>query len=170
MSDLPDLSRRNLLRRDQSLPPRLPWLVSENAFIDACTRCGDCIDACPTGIIQKGRGGFVELNFDKDECTFCQACVKACKVEMFRGFEQAPWSYWAEVQDNCLTHRGVVCHSCKDACEPRAIAIRPTLGQVARPQLDLDACTGCGACKSVCPADAVKIQTKARPSVTSKAY
>ncbi|GLS83842.1 ferredoxin-type protein NapF [Paraferrimonas haliotis] len=160
MSPLPDLSRRRLLSRDQALPVRLPWLQSEQAFIDACTRCGDCIDACPNDLIKKGRGGFVEVSFSNNECTFCKACVEVCTVDMFTDFEQSPWPYYAQISESCLTYSQVVCQSCKDACDPRAITIKPVIGRIATPSIDVNSCTSCGACISVCPSDAIAIQTK----------
>ena len=155
------LSRRSLLRGrlKPSEAVRLPWTLGEDHFTDHCSRCDACIKACPEKIITKGDGGFPALDFRQGECTFCQDCVDACPEPLFSDPKTtSPWGYKAIIQDNCLTHKGVHCQSCQDNCEPWAIRFPPRLGGVAQPQVDFDDCTGCGACITACPADAIKLQ------------
>ena len=44
---------------------------------DLCTRCGECVAACPMGAIDVGN----PLTTDEDTCIFCSACVKICPEE-----------------------------------------------------------------------------------------
>jgi len=137
-------------------PLRPPWALAEDAFAARCTRCGDCLGACPTGILAKGRGGFPHVDFTRGECTFCGKCVDACKPRaLARRGAAAPWTLKARIGDACLALQGVVCRSCGDRCEARAIRFRLAPGGVARPALDGAACTGCGACVAVCPAGVI---------------
>jgi len=61
----------------------------------------------------------------------------------------------ARVLSGCLAHRGVLCRSCADDCEPEAIMFKPILGGVARPSINPKSCTGCGDCRVSCPVNAI---------------
>jgi len=160
------LSRRNLLRgkfnaaqgKTAATAVRLPWSISEQQFTDHCSRCNDCISACPENIIVKGSGGFPEINFALGECTFCQDCVVSCSAPLFTDpTTTSPWAYKAVISDKCLAQQNVQCQSCQDGCEPYAIAFAPRLGSVSHPKIDLTDCTGCGGCVSICPTNAISI-------------
>jgi len=142
---------------------RPPWALAEPAFLERCTRCGDCIPTCPTAIVVKGRGGFPRVDFTRGGCTFCGACVDACKPRaLVRGAGAAPWVLAPRITESCLAARGVVCRSCGDRCEAAAILFPLVRGEVPRPQLLPERCTGCGACVGVCPAGAVTMAGIAR--------
>lgn len=155
-----DLSRRRLLTGrppSEMAPPRPPWAETAR-FVEACTRCGDCGRACPEAIVVAGSGGFPRLDFRRGGCTFCGACADACRQPVFGSRDGRPWFLVARLSERCLARSGVVCQSCGDACEPRAIRFRPALRTAAQPELDAGACTGCGACVSACPADAITVE------------
>lgn len=63
----------------------------------------------------------------------------------------------ARVGEGCLARHGIVCQSCRDVCPEGAMRFRPRLGQVAAPEVDLAACTGCGECVAPCPVAAIQI-------------
>jgi ferredoxin-type protein NapF len=157
MSQSIDQSRRNLFSRRKTNVIRPPWIKTDQLFTDNCTRCDKCITACETSIIKQGDGGFPEIDFSLGECTFCQKCVDACPEPVFERAQSLPWSITASIKERCLTYEGVWCQSCKDACDPRAISFIMAVGQVPKPVIDTDACNGCGACVSPCPADAIII-------------
>lgn len=140
---------------------RPPWAVNELAFLDRCTRCDRCIDACPTGILVRLDGGFPGVDFTRGECTFCADCVTHCEPRaLVRADAQAlPWAIVAEIGASCLATTGVECRVCGETCPASAIRFRPQLGGVARPQLDATQCTGCGACIAPCPARAIAMQS-----------
>lgn len=165
------VSRASLLRgRLRAAPPavRPPWALSENAFIEACTRCGDCITACPENIIQKGSGGFPEVSFAGGECTFCGDCVKACQPGALANAEDGslPWSLDVAIADTCLGSQGVVCRLCEEQCEAGAIRF-PRLGGAGVPIIDAETCSGCGACIAFCPADAISAHPRQRSEVAA---
>ncbi|PJG85979.1 ferredoxin-type protein NapF [Conservatibacter flavescens] len=138
---------------------RPPWAVDNQQFIEDCTRCGACIQACETRILVKGEGDFPEVHFDRGagECTFCQRCVTVCPQPIFRPLTEPAWFHRVEVSEACLTKKGIECRSCEDSCEMRAIRFKPTLGQVSQISLNLEDCNGCGACLKSCPTFAIKI-------------
>lgn len=141
---------------------RPPWAVDEARFVERCSRCNDCQSACEQNIIEKGRGSFPVINFDRGECIFCGACVERCltgalQKKDFNGRQQ-PWMLKAFISSGkCLNTKGVVCRSCGDRCVERAIRFRPQLGGKYTLEFDSDACTGCGACVAPCPVQAVTI-------------
>ena len=158
---MPLTSRRDFLRgRRTSTPPpqRPPWALAEADFTAGCSRCGDCLGVCPTGILVKGEGGFPAVDFSRGECTFCGECVAACMPgALSRVGGQAPWALRVCIGEACLAQRGVECRICGEACGASAIRFRPRAGGVALPQLDETACTGCGACIAPCPGQAIAV-------------
>lgn len=158
MSCARPLSRRALLfgrPAAEAAPLRPPWARPEAAFSQACTRCDDCIRACPESVLARGRDGLPRFDPQAGECTFCGDCAAACQHDAFRARDEIPWQLRAHVADACLPARGVVCASCRDACPETAIRIPP--GARGAATVDAGACTGCGACVGVCPVGAVSL-------------
>ena len=137
-------------------PTRPPWSLLEMDFVEACSRCGDCLSVCPEKILRKGRGGFPEVDFSLGECTFCGDCTKVCKTGALDTGRE-PWLLKAQIASSCLALKQVACRNCGEACPTGAIHFRLAAGMVARPEITTTACTGCGACVSPCPVAAVTI-------------
>ncbi|RME34750.1 MAG: ferredoxin-type protein NapF [Gammaproteobacteria bacterium] len=155
-------TRRQLLRgRTGNGRPvlRPPWAVPEEGFTDRCSRCGDCLTACPEGILRKGDGGFPEVDFGRGECTFCGDCLAACETGALAQ-RTPPWTAKAGIGQACLALHGVDCQICQEQCETRAITFTPVAGSVPRPRLDPGRCTGCGACVAPCPVTAIEVRAK----------
>jgi len=165
------ISRMQLLRGDfkgENQPFRPPWSLPEDYFVDYCTRCDKCIDACFDELIVKGRGGFPEIDFNKGGCDFCEDCLNACETSALKKIPQSqshsesylpPWQLKASIElTKCLSVNAIICRSCGESCEDEAIQFNLKLGGVAEPILDSEQCTGCGACFSVCPVQVIKIK------------
>ena len=160
MTDGVNLSRRGLFRGHLSAPKagiQLPWSVSWDEFVAGCTRCGDCLAACPEQILIKGDGGFPTVDFHRGECTFCTECVSACQAPVFRPTIQTPWEYVAHIEAGCLATAQVFCQRCQDSCEQQAIRFSPRLGRVPTPGIHAESCNGCGACVADCPVGSISI-------------
>ena len=165
-----DIFRRQLIRgriRGRHLALRPPWAPDEAVFVDACDRCGDCLRACPEGVIVQGSGGFPEMDFREQGCSLCGECVTACRGKALAGdpSRDRPWDTVAEIRADCLAEKGVVCRSCGEACDERAIRFALRVGGAALPRLDAGRCTGCGCCIGVCPVKAVRIRRGAAGTV-----
>lgn len=155
----PTLTRRSLLRglRSGADPIRPPWSRAEAEFVDLCSRCDDCIDACPQGVLRRGDGGFPQLDVSRAGCTFCGRCADACEEGAFATPRGEPWSVAAAVAQNCVESRGVSCRLCEGWCESDAIRFRPLAGGRATVIVEQGACTGCGACVAPCPVGAISL-------------
>ena len=140
---------------------RPPWARTGTAFTDTCTRHGDCLKACPEKIIAIGRGGFPTIDFRLGECTFCKDCVKACRSGALvppASEDTRPWNLRAVIEPTCLALNGVLCRLCEESCEAIAIRFRLVVGGGAVPGIESAACTGCGACVTACPSQAIAIR------------
>lgn len=158
-----DVVRRALMTGDaRAFVLRPPWSLDAEAFDRACTRCGKCVDACPTHVL-KIDAGIVQVDFADAECTFCGACAETCPEPAFdvaaRAADARPWNAVARIAATCLARLGIECESCGDACEAHAIRFRVHAGPVPDPRVDASLCTGCGACVRVCPATAIEVRT-----------
>lgn len=158
-----DPSRRSFLRGrpergTQAVRP--PWSLPEARFTQRCTRCGDCIQRCETGVLQKGDGGFPEIRFAAGGCSFCGECVEACKPGALHITPGAkPWLFKASIGISCLTRQKVVCRTCGEHCERGAIRFRLERGGIATPQVDPASCNGCGMCVADCPSHAITLHS-----------
>ena len=168
------VSRRQFLRADfraECAALRPPWALAEDVFVEQCTRCGDCVRACPQDILQADADGFPKIEFARAACTFCGECVEVCASSaLTRSTLGSPipsqvWLARAEVDHRCLTQQGVCCEICRDQCAPRAILFRPAIGKAPTPHVDFARCTGCGACVSPCPAHAIRVS---RPGLAAE--
>lgn len=148
---------RNASETVASLPLlRPPGAVQEMTFLDGCTRCGDCLEACPHDALHLAPERFRQAagtpTFDPlgQPCLMCadMPCIAACEPGVLsRDFGIAMGTARIDPQI-CLAYQGTGCTVCAERCPvPGAIVM-----DAARPRIDQETCTGCGACQHVCPA------------------
>jgi ferredoxin-type protein NapG len=152
---------------------RPPGALTEPAFLGACTRCGECVSACPVhaikplGIDAGLASGTPVLRPASHACVMCleMPCAAACPTDaltvpdtMWRGARMATIS----IDDStCLPWHDTPCGVCAQVCPAGYPAIH--LDEMGRPVLG-EACTGCGACIIAC------VTTPKSISVTPSGY
>ncbi len=137
-----------------------------------CCRCGNCVRACPTVIIEPHTNVnnvlawmTPKINFTNGYCLeTCNLCSRVCPTGAIRLFSVDAKSQIrtgvAVIQtDSCYLQNNQECVKCKESCPYNAIrfeAYQNTL-QV-RPVIDKEQCVGCGACQVICPAECIQVR------------
>jgi ferredoxin-type protein NapG len=136
--------------------PRTDWLrppgaVSEALFLDRCTRCGDCVKACPYHSIRgEARSGFPVIFPDEIPCQLCEdfPCISACGTEALlpvSGRHEVAMGLAVVSHRDCTAGQG--CHACVSQCPTRALSMD---FEAFRLLVAQDQCVGCGICERVC--------------------
>lgn len=151
---------------------RPPGALAEDAFLDACVRCGLCVQACPYDVLQLGGlgtsvpAGTPYFVARANACRMCEdiPCVPACPTaaldHALLDIRDARMGV-AELSDpqRCLSAGGMAyCQNCVQACPLKGLAIRMVQGRTAtgglfRPVVDAEHCTGCSLCEQACILD-----------------
>jgi len=151
---------------DARLPVRRrpPGAVSEALFLAGCTRCMQCVEACPHNAIHTldvstalGAGTPVMVP-EARACHMCDGfpCAAACPEGVL---EVPPGPVWrlgaARIEpQRCLPYRGPECGACAGWCPEGAPALTLRLG---KPRIDPAVCVGCGLCIAACPTRPIAI-------------
>jgi len=155
---------------------RPPFAINELEFLLACTRCNDCVDACPHNVIFNlsarvgaSAAGTPALDLLNKGCHLCEdwPCVIACTVnalhieqlissdedseqnsESMNPSQVTPpkLSFASLNKEICLPYSGPECGACIDSC--------PLEGALTihdnKPAIIEENCNGCGLCREVC--------------------
>lgn len=141
---------------------RPPYAINELEFLLACTRCGDCIEACPYDVIfalsaRMGAkvAGTPALDLLNRGCHLCQdwPCVTSCEPAALRRSESdtdiplPPKLANVSIDEQaCLPFSGPECGACIGSCPvPGALVL-----DMCKPSINRDICTGCGLCIESC--------------------
>ena len=157
-----------------------PWLIrppgaQENDLLSKCIRCGECVRACPTSVIQPAvaeagiEGLWTPVLMTRlGYCDYsCNACGQVCPVQAIPPLslddkrqqvigqayiDQNRCIPWADYQD---------CIVCEEMCPVPDKAVKleqvevrngdGTLVTVQRPRVIRERCIGCGICEYKCP-------------------
>ena len=144
---------------------RPPFAIDELDFILACTRCSDCIEACPHQVIfslsaRLGAkfAGTPALDLLNKGCHLCEdwPCVTACEAN----------ALWLPVDDDTTTDNENVASESEEAAKDD----QPMPPRLAKVAINGDACLPyngpeCGACFSCCPVPGALTQDMFRPVI-----
>lgn len=156
-------SRRNFIRPPCALP--------DPDFNMVCARCGNCSAVCPTKIITPSQDiisieSFLTpvVDFSDSYCLpECKHCGDVCPsgaIEKF-SLEKKKNHIMARALihiDDCLLQQRKECDLCKYHCAYDAIEIsRKGNSKLSLPRVIEDRCTGCAACKIICPVQVIEM-------------
>ena len=143
--------------RRQTFPLlRPPGAIEESQFLHVCTRCNDCISACPHhAIVQapiryRQAAGTPMIDPIQSPCMMCpdMPCIAACESGALRPDVPVLMGTARIDTTTCLAHQRSFCTVCSEHC-PVPCAIELSEG---KPRINESKCTGCGVCQHVCPA------------------
>lgn len=149
--------------------PRADWLrppgaVDEALFLERCTRCGDCVKACPYQTIRVDARGLPVIFPDEVPCRLCEdfPCISACGTEALlpvahRG--QVAMGLAVVSSRSCTAEQG--CHACVSQCPTEALTMD---FESYRLLVTSDRCVGCGMCEQVCKTVNDKIAIRVTPA------
>ncbi len=160
-------------------PPGLirpPGAAKEIDFLARCTRCGECMTACPTNTLQPVwlTAGFPAIFSPavtprRGYCDpQCHECGTVCPTDAIRFIDQSDRT-WAKTGTAVITRQKCLawefkksCMVCDEVCPYDAINFLKEKGsKVPVPHVTENRCAGCGYCEHFCP-----VQNQAAIEVT----
>jgi len=145
---------------------RPPGTLPEMDFLARCSRCGECMAACPTNTLQPIwlDAGFMGLfspglNLRRCYCSpECRMCGEVCPTDAIRSLSKDE-RIWAKTGTAVIFRRKCLaweqqksCMVCDEVCPYKAVEFRKEPGNpVPVPQVREEKCAGCGYCEHFCP-------------------
>ncbi|MEZ6102353.1 MAG: 4Fe-4S dicluster domain-containing protein [Pirellulaceae bacterium] len=135
---------------------RPPGAIEESVFINGCTRCEACINACPHDAIfhapvrLREAAGTPIIDADRQPCLMCAdfPCIAACEPGVLCYDGPVMMGTARVTEQLCLPYGGTSCTVCLEHCPvDGAIIFRDQ-----KPIVNEINCTGCGVCRATCPA------------------
>jgi ferredoxin-type protein NapG len=145
---------------------RPPGARPEAEFLQACTKCGKCTDACGANAIFPlseefgALAGTPAIAARKFPCWLTPdvPCIAACPTGALLPTPRFEVRIGLAALDEarCLVYQGTPCDRCVSVCPaPGALVVVD-----GRPKVVADDCTGCGVCEHVCPTDPASIHVR----------
>jgi Pyruvate/2-oxoacid:ferredoxin oxidoreductase delta subunit len=150
---------------------RPPCALPDPDFNMVCARCGNCSAVCPTKIIRPSQDimsmeSFLApvVDFSESYCLpECKLCGDVCPSGAIAKFSLDKKKNHIMARavihvDDCLLQQRKECDLCKYHCAYDAIDIsRKGDSMLSLPHVMEDRCTGCAACKIICPVQVIEM-------------
>jgi ferredoxin-type protein NapG len=152
---------------------RPPGAISEKQFLQNCSRCDECIHACPKDAIQRApkKMGFLVYNTPyidpmRNPCVMCTdlPCITACPDKALLPVQELTdvnMGYAILDKKKCQAYGDTFCQQCVIDC-PVPGAIFQVKDQ---PIIDKNICTGCGVCMRSCSTVNIPLAIKIKPQM-----
>lgn len=164
--------------------PLPPGALDREKFFTACSKCGQCVVACPyetlklAGLFDPAPIGTPFFRARNIPCYMCRdiPCVKACPTgalsPQFTDIKKAQMGVAVVDPSSCLSWQGLRCEVCLRDCPVggQAITIEMQPRGLSKhalfiPTIHPDKCTGCGLCEKGCPTEEPAIKIVDRKAV-----
>lgn len=149
---------KHIKKKVKKIGVRPPGAISEEQFLIKCTRCNDCVNACPHNAIFKPSftsvgiyGDTPFLDLKHQACFYCEdfPCITSCKSGALIQESDLLKIGIAKFDDqHCLVSQGQYCDYCAKSCPSGIDALK--IGNDRKPIIDESKCVGCGKCEYIC--------------------
>lgn len=153
---------------------RPPGALPEPAFTDTCSKCGDCVKACPAQCIRledDKAGGLPHIVARESPCVVCTdlSCMKVCPtgaLQMVEGRAFIQMGYAITDHSRCLRGEGYAVYDDETSLMGEDCRLCVTQCPMGEEALGIDGhgvvevrhgCIGCGVCEQVCPTESPSI-------------
>ena len=152
---------------------RPPGAIAEKAFLQACSRCDECIHACPKDAIQRvpKKMGFLIHNTPyidpmRNPCVMCTdlPCIPACPdgaLLPVQELSDVSMGYAILDKKKCQAYGDTFCQQCVIDCP-----VPGAIHQIDnKPVIDKNICRGCGVCMRSCSTVNIPLAIQIKPQM-----
>ncbi|MDO4586154.1 MAG: 4Fe-4S binding protein [Planctomycetia bacterium] len=144
-----------------------PGARKKSVFAARCSRCGRCIEICPTKVLQPISTipviNLPKMDFATHFCQEdCHLCGQICPTGAIQPLTLPQKKSWkiAKVEfqlELCLLYYNQECSICRRECPQNAIKMVWSEEEYLNiPTIDAEKCNGCGRCSHFCPGELIE--------------